>query len=55
MPDEPKCTACPECGDHAIDPESEDVLGPGFRICAACGQEWWTDIDYPNHINKTQA
>jgi len=45
-PEKPKCSACPECGDHAIDPESEDVLDPGFRICAACGQEWWTDIDY---------
>ena len=44
----PKCTCCPECGGHAI--EDEDVLGPGYRVCAACGQEWWTDIDYSKHF-----
>lgn len=39
-----KCNACPECGCDEY--EYENLLGDGFRLCAKCGQDWWTDIDY---------
>jgi hypothetical protein len=44
MEDKVKCTACPECGDKETKWDNE--LGDGYRVCAACKQEWWTDIDY---------
>lgn len=39
-----KTFACPECGSAEL--EHEDALGVGFRVCAECSQEWWTDINY---------
>lgn len=39
-----KTFACPECGSAEF--EHEDALGVGFRVCAECSQEWWTDINY---------
>lgn len=35
---------CPECGCQQF--EQENAIGPGYRVCVKCGQEWWTDIDY---------
>ena len=35
---------CPECGCKEI--RNENLLGEGFRHCAKCGQEWWTDVKY---------
>lgn len=46
-----KCRSCPECGSNEY--THKDYLGYGFRMCWICGQEWWTDIDYEYHINKT--
>ena len=37
-------TACPECG--STDYKNAESIGPGYRECRECGQEWWTDIDY---------
>lgn len=35
---------CPECGcKKSI---HDNFLGEGYRVCANCMQEWWTDIDY---------
>lgn len=41
-----KTTACPECGCKKC--YNKDLVREGFRECAQCGQEWWTDIDYKN-------
>ena len=38
------CAWCPECG--CPQTTNNDWLGDGFRMCADCGQEWWTDITY---------
>ena len=42
--DAPECTNCPEC--HTALYVNKNYLGKGFRQCAKCGQEWWTDINY---------
>lgn len=42
-----KCTECPECG--CDDYEHPDYLGDGYRICASCGQEWYTTINYKKY------
>ena len=39
-----KTNGCPECG--SPEAHEKDSLGPGFRICSVCYQEWWTDVDY---------
>jgi len=37
---------CPECDcEHTMD-EYKDTSGEGYRVCLACKQEWWIDIDY---------
>ncbi len=41
---------CPECGCEEYD--HDGFLGEGFRFCATCGQEWWTDIDYSSVVAK---
>jgi len=38
------CSWCPECGCPRT--TNHDWLGDGFRMCADCGQEWWTHITY---------
>lgn len=38
------CSWCPECGCPRT--TNHDWLGDGFRMCADCGQEWWSDITY---------
>ena len=56
MPNEHKtpktCDSCPECGCTESAKDFDGYLGDGFRICKNCNQDWWTDIDYPNHIKK---
>ena len=47
-----RCSSCPECGGELVHTERNDELGDGYRVCRSCGQEWWTGIDYPEHINK---
>ncbi len=42
-------SACPTCGVPEVDPHFTDCLADGFRVCAACGEEWWTNVDYPPH------
>lgn len=39
-----KCKQCPECNHTKF--INVDELGDGFRNCANCGQEWWTNVDY---------
>jgi hypothetical protein len=46
-----KCSSCPECNNTEYTNKNE--LGEGSRVCSECKQEWWTDIDYPQHINKS--
>jgi hypothetical protein len=41
---------CPECGSE--EHTNDNLLGDGFRFCAGCGQEWWTDIDYSSVVVK---
>lgn len=41
LPD--KTTACPECGCVEF---VDFHLSNTHRICAKCGQEWFTDIEY---------
>ena len=52
---EPKCSSCPECGCEEVLHNYIDFIGLGFRYCAKCGQEWWTDVHYAGHINDVQA
>jgi hypothetical protein len=42
-------SACPTCGGPEVDDAFTDTAGEGFRVCASCGEEWWTDIAYPPH------
>jgi len=35
---------CPECGCRLY--VNKNLLGEGFRLCKACKQEWWTDVNY---------
>ncbi len=46
------CDNCPECGCYDTHEQVDDSLGAGYRVCKNCDQEWWTDIDYPKHIDK---
>jgi len=43
MPED-KCIQCPEC--NCKEYVNKNLVGPGYRECKSCGQEWWTDIDY---------
>lgn len=43
-----ECKQCPECNHTKF--INVDELGDGFRNCANCGQEWWTNIDYTDTI-----
>ena len=45
-----KWSYCPECGNTEV--ENKNLLGEGFRNCSACGQEWWTNVDYSETIPK---
>jgi hypothetical protein len=47
-----KCSSCPECGSIEVNEGSEDFYSLNSRVCAKCGQEWFTDIDYPHHKDK---
>jgi hypothetical protein len=42
-------SACPTCGGPEVDDAFSNTVGAGFRVCASCGEEWWTDIAYPPH------
>lgn len=37
---------CPECG--CAEYTDKNALAEGYRVCAKCGQEWWTDVNYAN-------
>lgn len=41
---------CPECGSPEI--VNENLVKQGFRECKDCGQEWWTDVDYSETLQK---
>ena len=48
-----KWTHCPECGCREF--THVNSLGKGFRICAKCEQEWWTDINYKEIHTKEKC
>ena len=38
---------CPECG--CAEYTHKDEFAEGFRVCAKCGQDWWTDVNYTDN------
>lgn len=40
---------CPEC--DCAEYLHKNAIGIGYRVCAKCGQEWWTDVDYTKKSN----
>ena len=47
------CIKCPGCGCDEY--TNENSVGEGYRVCADCFQEWWTDIDYDNVTGESDV
>ena len=45
--------SCPKCG--CTEFYNENFMGPCFRQCAQCHQDWWTDINYTAPPDKLNA
>lgn len=41
------CIACPNCGSEKLSDKYEGMYSDEHRLCADCGQEWFTDVFYP--------
>jgi len=46
------CSSCPECGTVKTIRKLDDDLGEGYRVCAECNQEWYTNVKYLHHIRR---
>ena len=44
-----KCSSCPECGCEEFTHKNQ--LGEGYRICAECGEEWYSTINYEKYMS----